>query len=82
MLFSATSLFVRAEHLPKGISISSAIPSMPINVKATTVTMGIVLQPRSLIRVNGRAKRYKVTHCFRWIPSRMLSVIVEGVSKD
>jgi hypothetical protein len=42
---------------PKGISISSAMPSMPMKVKAITVTKGIVLHPRSLTIVNGRIKR-------------------------
>lgn len=38
-------------------------------MNATTVTTGIVAQPNSLIKVNGRAKRYNVTHCFKWILS-------------
>jgi hypothetical protein len=42
---------------PKGISISSAIPSIPINVKATAVTTGTVAHPRSWTRVIGKAKR-------------------------
>ena len=32
---------------PKGISISSAMPSIPMNVKATTVTTGMVAHPKS-----------------------------------
>jgi hypothetical protein len=51
--------------LPKGISISSAMPSIPMNVNETIVTMGTVAQPSSLTRVKGRAKRYSVTHCLR-----------------
>lgn len=33
-----------ADFLPKGISISLAIPSMPIRVNATRVTSGTVFQ--------------------------------------
>jgi hypothetical protein len=54
---------------PNGISISSAIPSIPMKVKATIVTTGIVIHPRSLTRVKGSEKRYNVTHCFKCIPS-------------
>ena len=57
------------EWVPKGISICSAIPSMPMNVNETIVTMGIVAQPNSFTRTKGREKRYSVTHCLRWIPS-------------
>jgi hypothetical protein len=60
-----------SKNPPKGISISSAIPSIPMNVNATTVTTGIVAHPKSDMRVNGSAKRYRVTHCFKW----MLSVV-------
>jgi phage-related protein len=34
-------------HKPNGISISSAIPSIPINVKAIAVTTGTVAHPKS-----------------------------------
>lgn len=61
---------------PNGISISSAIPSIPMNVNATTVTMGTVAHPKSFTRVSGRAKRYRVTHCFKWIPSIFVSIQV------
>ena len=44
-------------NVPKGISISSAIPSIPINVKATTVMIGIIAQPRSFTSVKGRANK-------------------------
>ena len=40
-----------------------------MKVKATTVTIGTDAQPRSLTSVSGNANKYRVTHCFRWIPS-------------
>jgi hypothetical protein len=52
-------------HKPKGISISSAIPSIPINVKAIAVTTGTVPHPKSLTSAIGSANRYNVTHCFK-----------------
>jgi len=71
----------RAHNVPNGISISSAMPSIPIRVIATTVTTGIIFHlqgcdknpeqnnemthPSSFTSVNGSAKRYKVTHCFK-----------------
>ena len=52
-------------YKPNGISISSAIPSIPINVKAIAVTTGTVPHPKSLTSAIGSANRYNVTHCFR-----------------
>jgi hypothetical protein len=36
-----------------------------MTLTATTVTIGIIPHPSSLMSVNGSAKRYKLTACFR-----------------
>jgi len=56
-------------HIPNGISMISAIVSMPMSVNATTVTTGTVAQPSSLTKTNGRENKYIVTHCLRWMLS-------------
>jgi len=56
-------------NAPNGISMISAMLSMPMRVNATTVTTGTVAQPSSLTKTNGRENRYMVTHCLRWMLS-------------
>lgn len=56
---------VEQERVPNGISMISAMLSMPMNVNATTVTIGTVAQPSSLTNVNGSENKYNVTHCLR-----------------
>ena len=45
------------KHIPNGISMISAMVSMPMKVNATTVTMGTVPQPSSFTKVNGRENK-------------------------
>ena len=57
------------KYIPNGISMISAMLSIPIKVNATTVTTGTVAQPSSLTRTNGKENKYMVTHCLRWMLS-------------